>query len=77
MSRHIGGFDATATAIFTWLGVVTYFLAKPEIISEFFGSIWEILEAEVVFDYLEPVENHLPEQKGSCRGLARNGSGVR
>ena len=57
----IGGFDATATAFFTWLGVVTY-LAKPEIIA-ILRFISEIPEAEVVFDYLEPVENHLPEQR--------------
>jgi methyltransferase (TIGR00027 family) len=57
----IGGFDATATAFFVWLGVVTY-LEKPEIMA-ILRFISEIPEAEVVFDYMEPVENHLPEQR--------------
>jgi methyltransferase (TIGR00027 family) len=57
----IGGFDVKATTIFTWLGVVPY-LAKPEI-SAILRFISEIPEAEVVFDYMEPVENYLPEQR--------------
>jgi methyltransferase (TIGR00027 family) len=56
-----GGFDAKATAFFTWLGVVPY-LAKKEI-TAILRFISEIPEAEVVFDYMEPVENYLPEQR--------------
>jgi methyltransferase (TIGR00027 family) len=62
----IGGFDATATAFFTWLGVVQY-LAKPQI-TAILRFISEIPEAEVVFDYMEPVENHAPEQRALVAG---------
>jgi methyltransferase (TIGR00027 family) len=57
----IGGFDAAATAIFTWLGVVPY-LTKKEI-TPILRFISEIPEAEVVFDYMEPVENYPAEQR--------------
>jgi methyltransferase (TIGR00027 family) len=57
----MSGFEATATAFFSWLGVVPY-LDKPEI-TAILRFIAEIPEAEIVFDYMEPVEKYLPEHR--------------
>ena len=57
----INGFDAEATAFFSWLGVVPY-LDRPEI-TAILRFITEIPAGEVVFDYMEPVENYAPEER--------------
>jgi methyltransferase (TIGR00027 family) len=57
----IRGFDSTVSAFFTWLGVVPY-LDRPEI-TAILRFISEIPGAEVVFDYIEPIENYPAEQR--------------
>ena len=57
----VGGFDATATAFFTWLGVASY-LPEKEIVA-MLRFISEITEAEIVFDYMEPIRNYPPDQR--------------
>ena len=57
----IGGFDATTAAFFTWLGVASY-LAEKEI-TAMLRFISEIPEAEIVFDYMEPIRNYPPDQR--------------
>jgi methyltransferase (TIGR00027 family) len=65
------GFDPGAPALFAWLGVIVY-LARPAV-TQTLGFIAGLPgDAEVVFDYGEPVSAYPPEQQAfQARRVAR------
>lgn len=62
------GFDLGRPAFFQWLGVVPY-LTRPAI-SATLDVIAGIPASAVVFDYTEPLENHLPERRANLMATA-------
>jgi len=63
------GFHADAATFFLWLGVVPYL--TQEAIFRTLSSIAQVPGAEVVFDYSEPLENFLPEQRPYIEKMAQ------
>jgi methyltransferase (TIGR00027 family) len=61
------GFQRSAAAFFTWLGVVPYL--TRDAIDETLAYIASIPNSEVVFDYVEPPENFTEDMK--ARAAAR------
>ncbi len=62
------GYDAHKPTFFLWLGVVPYLTRDAiETTPEFAGSI---PDAEIVFDYAEPLENWRPEDRDRAMALA-------
>ncbi|NKB59056.1 MAG: SAM-dependent methyltransferase [Alphaproteobacteria bacterium] len=55
------GFEPNQSAFFIWLGVVPYLTRRA--IAETLGFIASVPDAEVVFDYAEPIENYPPERQ--------------
>ena len=62
------GFDAAAPAFFIWLGVVPY-LTLPAIHATL-DFVAGVPEAEIVFDYTEPLENNSPEGRARMEAAA-------
>jgi len=62
------GFDVTNPAFFIWLGVVPY-LTLPAIHATL-DFVSSVPNAEIVFDYSEPLENYPPERQARARALA-------
>jgi methyltransferase (TIGR00027 family) len=63
------GFDAASPAFFIWLGVVPY-LTRPSIEATL-DFVASVPNSEVVFDYSEPLENYLPEDRERIMALAK------
>ena len=63
------GFHADAATFFLWLGVVPYL--TEEAIFRTLSSIVQVHGAEVVFDYSEPLENFMPEQRPYIEKMAQ------
>ena len=68
------GFRANHPANFHWLGVVTY-LTRNAILTTL-SFIVGIPEAEVVFDYSEPIENHPSERRAYMAALAERAAAI-
>ncbi len=68
------GFQPRDPAVFVWLGVVPY-LRHPAIEATL-RFIASVPDAEVVFDYSEPLENHPPERRGEMMALAARAAAV-
>jgi methyltransferase (TIGR00027 family) len=64
-----GGFDKTAAAFFLWLGVVPYL--DQEAVFKTLASIAEVRDAEVVFDYSEPLDNFPASQQPYIAAMSR------
>jgi len=62
------GFDVINPAFFIWLGVVPY-LTLPAIHATL-DFVSSVPNAEIVFDYSEPLENYPPERQARARALA-------
>lgn len=62
------GFDPDAPAVFVWLGVVPYL--RLTAIEASLRYIARVPDAEVIFDYTEPLENHPPERRAGMVALA-------
>lgn len=62
------GLDAQRPVFFQWLGVVTYL--RKEAVFEVLSFIAELSDAEVVFDYTEPLENYPPNRQVFMRKVA-------
>ena len=63
------GFRSNEPAFFLWLGVVPYL--REAAISATLRYIAGIPDAEVVFDYSEPLENYPPERRARVAELGR------
>ncbi len=61
-------FDRSRPAFFQWLGVVPYL--TREAVSATLDFIGNIPASAVVFDYTEPLENHLPERRANLMATA-------
>ena len=68
------GFDADAPAVFIWLGVVPYL--RHAAIEATLRYVAGVPDAEVVFDYSEPLENHPPERRSGMMALAARAAEV-
>lgn len=55
------GFQPNQSAFFIWLGVVPYLTRRA--IDETLRFIASVPDAEVVFDYAEPIENYPPKRR--------------
>jgi methyltransferase (TIGR00027 family) len=62
------GFDPERPAFFIWLGVVPYL--GRDAIAATLRYIASVPDAEVVFDYGEPLENYLRERRAEIAALA-------
>jgi methyltransferase (TIGR00027 family) len=62
------GFAAGRTAFFVWLGVVPY-LTRDAILATL-RYIAGVPEAEVIFDYSEPLENYPPKRRARVEAAA-------
>lgn len=62
------GFDAARPAFFMWLGVVPY-LTRETILATL-GLIAGVPDAEVIFDYTEPLENYPPRRRAGVAAVA-------
>jgi O-methyltransferase involved in polyketide biosynthesis len=61
------GFDSDRPAFFTWLGVVPYL--SRETVFATLSIIARLPDAEVVFDYAEPVESYPPARRAGYEAL--------
>jgi methyltransferase (TIGR00027 family) len=61
-------------AVFVWLGVAPY-LGRPAIAATL-GYIARIADAEVVFDYSEPLENYPPERRAEMTALGARAAAI-
>jgi O-methyltransferase involved in polyketide biosynthesis len=68
------GFQANQPANFHWLGVVTY-LTRNAILTTL-SFVVGIPEAEVVFDYSEPIENYPSERGAYMAALAARAAAI-
>ena len=62
------GFDADRPTFFQWLGVVPYL--TREAVSATLHFIVGVPDAEVVFDYAEPFENHPADRRANVMAIA-------
>lgn len=62
------GFDASKPAFFYWLGVVMYI--ERDAVDEVFRFVASVPDAEIVFDYAEPLENWPPQRRAFIEALA-------
>ena len=62
------GFCREAPAVFLWLGVVPYL--RRDVIQGTLRYIAGVPQAEVIFDYGEPLENYRPERRGEMIAMA-------
>jgi methyltransferase (TIGR00027 family) len=62
------GFEAARPAFFLWLGVVPYLTSAA--IAATLDFVAGIPQAEIVFDYSEPLENYPPERRARAEALA-------
>jgi methyltransferase (TIGR00027 family) len=62
------GFTPSEPAFFHWLGVIPYL--KREAIFATLQQIASLPEAQVVFDYSEPLENYPPERRARLAAIA-------
>lgn len=68
------GFAADRPTVFVWLGVVPY-LGRPAIAATL-AYVAGVPDAEVVFDYSEPLENYPPEWRAGMAALAASAAAV-
>jgi methyltransferase (TIGR00027 family) len=68
------GFRVDQPAYFQWLGVVPY-LSREAIVTTL-DFIAGLPEAEVVFDYAEPLENFLPEVRAEVASTAARAASI-
>lgn len=68
------GFRTDAPAVFVWLGVVPYL--RKAAIEATLGYIAAVPDAEVIFDYSEPLENHPPARRREMMALAERAAAI-
>lgn len=68
------GFQANQPTFFLWLGVVPYL--KRDAVLATLRFIAESPEAEVVFDYSEPLENYPPDRRASVAVVAERAAAI-
>ena len=70
----VAGFRSDQPAFFIWLGVVPYL--RREAIFDALRFIASVPDAEVVFDYTEPLENYEPERRAGAAAVAARAASV-
>jgi methyltransferase (TIGR00027 family) len=68
------GFDPDRPAFFMWLGVLPYL--ERAAIAATLRYVAGVPKSEVVFDYVEPLENYPPEQRDAVAALAARAAGI-
>ena len=68
------GFDSDRPAFFTWLGVVPYL--SRETVFATLSLIARLPDAEVVFDYGEPVEAYPPARRAGYEAMIARAAAI-
>ena len=67
-SLDVAGFDRGTSAFFVWLGVVPYLTSAA--INTTLDFVASVPQAEIVFDYSEPLSNYPPDLRARMEAMA-------